>query len=142
MNKNLVAVFLVLIWCYNEAFAQTVYSPDELVTQSMQQKTPDTDAGNEPEKESKLRRAEIIFLISLPFVAITTLLLTSGAYLIADPTYGFYLPALPPEILPFMIFSTVLTSGMIAYNDYRIMAEKEKSRLNQIQFGVNFEKKF
>lgn len=143
MSKKIIALLISVVLSLLDTrmlFAQAIPGPDELVTKNPIQPLPETEEKHD--KESDIRRAEIIFLISLPFTAILSLLVVNGAYLISNPSHGFTTAGLPSEIWPFTIFSAVFTSGAITYYDYTTVHQKDKDHPGQIQLGVNFEKKF
>jgi hypothetical protein len=99
------------------------------------------------EEETPGRRAEIVFLISLPFTAIVSFALFNGIYLLTDPGYSFAMVSLPREILPFSIITALATSGMITYNDYVLEQKRRKdatsnSETSEFKMGMSLQKKF
>jgi len=106
------------------------------------------DPATELEAETPARRAEIIFFISLPFTALFSFLLVNGIYFISNPSYSFTLSTLPPEIIPFSVFSALVSSGMISYNDYLEEEKRKKqaipqtSDINEFKMGLTLKKTF
>ena len=148
MNKRFLALLLILSFVYFKNLeAQGIATPEIAVSDAQVLQTVEI-----PEKESTLRRTEIIFMLSLPFSAIMTFLVMSAAYIISDPAYinDLKMTHLPQEIIPYSIFTAVFVSGIVTYVDYRTVQGKkaeEKGRsedkgARETHFGLGFEKKF
>ncbi|MDH4262513.1 MAG: hypothetical protein OEV78_05640 [Spirochaetia bacterium] len=150
MNKNkwLTLFILLLLLGQRTMLAQSIQSPEKVKFSS----NASTDLINKPdiEKESVLRRVEVVFLLSLPFTTIMSLLLFNSVYYISDTSYNFTMTKLPHEILPFTIFSAAFTSGIITYADYRTVQNQKnkvsqssgKDNTRELVLGLEMEKKF
>ena len=152
MNKSkLQILYLLLFLCSQQSIiAQSIQSPanQELSTNHL----PEINNQFDTEDESVLRRVEIIFLVSLPFTTLMSILLFNSVYYISDTNYNFTMSKLPHEILPFTFFSAAFTSGIITYADYRsVQSQKNKishlpetdaDNTRELQLGVGIQKKF
>lgn len=132
------------------SYCQGHLSPEHLAQQvKATAPLPDMDF-----QESDLRRCEVVFLISLPFTSIISFLFFNVMYFISDTGYNFSLSNLPPEILPFTLFSAMFSSAMITINDYRLVRKKRReARLedgslssaknySELSVGLSVERKF
>ncbi|MDH5717787.1 MAG: hypothetical protein OEZ22_09125 [Spirochaetia bacterium] len=81
------------------------------------------------EEESALRRAEIIFLISIPFTALSHFLIIGGLYYAATKDK---LLKIPGNTVTFGLLSTFMVSAAITYHDYRLNLDK-KIKKNEIK---------
>jgi len=149
MTRKSIAFILVLTFAGVQViFAQGLSLSND--PGAAQNTLPDIHNKTEAEEEGVVRRAEITFLLSLPFTAIVSFLFMNGLYFISDPTYNFSMTNMPPEILPYSIFSAVFTSGIIAYADYRtVQGKKTKSteaetlhEIREFQIVAGMKKKF
>ncbi len=88
--------------------------------------------------ESSFRRAEIVFFLSLPFVFLAHATVAGTAYVLSDPNNNFDVKEFPPELIHFVAFSSVFTSGVIAYFDYKQhqLTDNDISQDTLLRFGV------
>ncbi len=79
---------------------------------------------NESERESPLRRFEITFIISLPFIFLTNFLIlhVADVLILKDPNVNVW-----NNHGPFLAFNTITIATILSYREARIFNEIQKS---------------
>jgi hypothetical protein len=80
---------------------------------------------NESERESPLRRFEITFIISLPFIFLTNFLIlhVADVIILKDPNVNVW-----DNHGPFLVVNTITIATILSYREARIFNEMQKSR--------------
>ena len=115
INMKQPAIFLVLLMSFNlNGFEKE--PTDKLNQTKISPEFNKKNLENPSETESPLRRAEILFFISVPYIFLTQTAIVALSYYIATKDANF---RLPKNTFYYIGATTLLISGGIIYSDYR-----------------------
>lgn len=130
-RSTLSVIALLLLFFFSpQAFGEPGVSPELLPN------IEEILEGRESYEESRWRRAEIVFFLSLPFVFLANVTAAGALHVLSDPGNSFDVKEFPPELIHFVAFSTAFTSGAIAYFDYTNYVPHHEEGEQRIKVGI------